>query len=329
MEDRIAKANKGICVLRKAQSYLPRFCLLTIYKSFIRPHLDYGDVVYDQPNNNSLTERIETIQYNAALAITGAIRGASKERLYQELGLESLTLRRWLRKLCLFYKIFKNENPPYLYNILPRSNRPLNNCNDTRLLHLPCRTEFYSNTFFLYTIQEWNKLDNKVRHYESFAKFKNTLIRSIRTSPNNVFSIRDSSGLKLLTRLRLGLSHLREHKFNHNFQDTVNPLCPCSLEPESVSHFFLRCHSYTNPRKNLKNELQKIDKNILKLSDDSLTKVLLYGDAKFSSKKNSQILNCSIDYIKVSKRFEIPLSMIRLPINILSLTPYFCVQQLF
>ena len=69
---------------------LPRSSLLTIYKSFVRPHLDYGDVNYDQPNNSRLSDKIESVQYNAALAITGTIRGTSNEKLYQELGLESL-----------------------------------------------------------------------------------------------------------------------------------------------------------------------------------------------------------------------------------------------
>ena len=66
---------------------LPRTSLLTISKSFIRPHLNYEDVIYDQPNNNRLSEKIESIQYNPAVAITGAIRETSRERLYQELGL--------------------------------------------------------------------------------------------------------------------------------------------------------------------------------------------------------------------------------------------------
>ena len=79
---------------------LPRFSLLTIYKSFVRPHLDYGDVIYDQPNNSRLSDKIESVQYNAALAITGAIRGTSKEKLHQELGLQSLKDRRWLRRMA-------------------------------------------------------------------------------------------------------------------------------------------------------------------------------------------------------------------------------------
>ena len=86
--------------MRKLNLLLPPSSLLTVYKCFIRPHLDYGDVIYDQPNLSSLTNKIESVQYNAALAITGAIRGTSKEKLYQELGFESLKDRRWLRQLC-------------------------------------------------------------------------------------------------------------------------------------------------------------------------------------------------------------------------------------
>ena len=62
---------------------LSRSSLLTIYKSFVRPHLDYDHVIYDQPNNTPLSDKIESVQYNAVLEITSAIRGTSNEKLYQ------------------------------------------------------------------------------------------------------------------------------------------------------------------------------------------------------------------------------------------------------
>ena len=84
---------------------------LTIYESFIRPHLDYGDFIYDQALNKSLSNTIESIQYKAALAITGAIQGSFREKLYQKLGLEHLHQRWWMRRLCLFHKIFHYKIP--------------------------------------------------------------------------------------------------------------------------------------------------------------------------------------------------------------------------
>ena len=307
LKEKFSKANKGIGVLRKLSNLLPRSALVTIYKSFIRPHLDYGDVIYDQTNNSSLSDSIETIQYNAALAITGAIRGTSKERLFQELGFEYLSQRRWLRKLCLFYKIYCNQSPLYLYNLIPTLNRTYNTRNDNKIPQIRYRTKRFSSTFLPSTISDWNNLDIHIRQSESLGKFKSNLLKFIRPTPNSLFSVRDKSGLKLLTRLRLGLSHLREHKFNHNFQDTLNPLCPCSLETESVSHYFLRCHNYTDLRMNLKNELRQIDKDILDLPDDNLTKILLYGDSNNSNKVNTKILECSIKFIVESKRFNEPL----------------------
>ena len=86
----VNKINKSIGLLRKFQNFLPRESLLTIYKSFIQPHLDYGDIIYNQTYNTSFHQRLKSLQCNAALAITGAIRGTSKEKLYNELSMESL-----------------------------------------------------------------------------------------------------------------------------------------------------------------------------------------------------------------------------------------------
>ena len=84
--------------------------------------MDYGDIIYDEAYNAAFHQKLESIQYSACLAITGAIRGTSREKLYQELGLESLQLRRWYRKLSYFYKIYKTAKPGYLFNIIPDKN---------------------------------------------------------------------------------------------------------------------------------------------------------------------------------------------------------------
>ena len=77
-----SKVNKTIGLLRKLHNTLPRLSLLTIYKSFIRPNLDYVDLIYDQAYTDSFHQKIESVQYNSALAIADAIRGTSKEKLY-------------------------------------------------------------------------------------------------------------------------------------------------------------------------------------------------------------------------------------------------------
>ena len=101
---------------------MPRTSLITIFKSFIQLLLDYGDIIYDRAYNTSFHQNIESIQYNAALAITGAVRGTSREKLYQELGFESLQQRRWYRKLCCLFKIINNQSPRYLFQRVPSRN---------------------------------------------------------------------------------------------------------------------------------------------------------------------------------------------------------------
>ena len=112
------KTNKTIGLLCKLQTLLPRDLLITVYSSFISLHLYYGDMIYDQTFNMLFQQKMETIQYYVALAITGAKRGSSREKLYEELGLETLQQRRWFRKLCCFYKILKPQSLKNLYSII-------------------------------------------------------------------------------------------------------------------------------------------------------------------------------------------------------------------
>ena len=91
-------------------NHLSRSSLITIYKSFVRPHLDYGHVIFDKVYDNSFQQRLISLQYKSLLAIAGAITGSSStERLYQELGLESLQNRQWFRKFQYFIKLLENS----------------------------------------------------------------------------------------------------------------------------------------------------------------------------------------------------------------------------
>ena len=98
----LAQVKKTVDLLHKLRNLLPRRTLINIYKAFILPRLDYGDVLYDRALNNSFREKLESIQYNAYLALTGVIRVTSKEKVHQELGLKPLRDLRWYRKICLF-----------------------------------------------------------------------------------------------------------------------------------------------------------------------------------------------------------------------------------
>ena len=300
-EDKISKANKGIGLLRKLYYFVPRKTLLSIYKSYIRPHLDYADVIYDQPQNMSFSDRLESVQYNACLAITGAIKGTSRERLYQELGLETLRDRQWYRKLVLFFNIFKGEAPLYLKNLLPPfvSGRSLHK--DT-LRQFKTKSTYFAGCFFPYCVNEWNKFSGEIREITTISKFKKELLSYIRPENNPIYRIHDPNGLKLLTRLRLGLSHLREHKYKHNFMDTNIPFCVCGLlEEETTEHFLLRCTLSFNERRIL---LDKVKKNFPSLSNLAKTQVvstLLYGNENLNDTKQCRSYNMYNIFLEANK----------------------------
>ena len=181
----INKIIKTIGLLRTFQNFLPRKSLLTIYKSFIRPHFDYGDIIYDQSYNTSFHQRLESLQYNAALAITGAIRGTSKEKLYNELGLESIV----------------SQSPSYLFKMIPKKNmsRPTRGSDNIPLLGK--KHNFFQNSYFPSSIKEWNRLDIDIRKSDSISIFKKRILSFIRPLPNKVSNYHNPQGLKLLTRL--------------------------------------------------------------------------------------------------------------------------------
>ena len=192
------KANKTIGLLRKLSNLLPRQALVIIYKSFIRPHLDHGDVLYDQAFNNSFNAKMESIQYNACLAITGAIRGTPREKIYQELGLESLQLRCWYRKLCLFYKFFKNEHPKYLFHLIPVRCTPYATRTEGNIPLIKTKHIFFKNSFFPSAIIEWNNLDPNLRNSKSISVFKEKILNFIRPFPNSFLIVTILNELNLL-----------------------------------------------------------------------------------------------------------------------------------
>ena len=74
------KVNKTIGLLRKLQKKLPRPVLMTVYKAFVRLHLYYGEVSYEEGYNEKFRQKLECIQYNAYLALSGALKDTHREK---------------------------------------------------------------------------------------------------------------------------------------------------------------------------------------------------------------------------------------------------------
>ena len=249
IDQKIKKCNKLIGLMKRLSVDHPQSALLTIYKSFFRPHLEYGDILYDKLDNESFQNKIEKVQYKACLAITDEIEGTSREKLYKELGLHSLVERRRPNKLISFYKIVNGLLLDYLYsylNFASQQNHPLRSAKASKIMPILTRTKSFKKSFFPYCINVWNNLKAEIRNAKSISIFKKIIVR--KKHENSLFSVYDPLSEKLLTRLRLKFSNLKEHKFRHGFADMINPTCACGADVKTTEHFLLHCHFYSTQR---------------------------------------------------------------------------------
>ena len=127
-----------------------------------------------------------------------------------------------------------------------------------------------------------------------------------RPNAKSIFGIHDPIGLPYLTQLRTGLSKLNYYKFKHNFKDTINPMCLSNDGVEDAEHFFLHCSSYLYLRRNLLARTYALVRpfGFANLSNEALTKLLLYRDDNLPHHLNREILQLTINYIRDSKRFD-------------------------
>ena len=145
-------------------------------------------MIYDQTFNMLLQQKMETIQYSAALAKTRAIRDSSREILYDKLDLETLQQKVWYIKLCCFYKMLKSQSPKYLYSIIPIHNISYRISQCSKIPAINVKHDFFKNIFCPSTITEKNKLDLKIKNSESIKSFYKRILSIIRSSTNSTFN---------------------------------------------------------------------------------------------------------------------------------------------
>ena len=166
------------------------------------------------------------------------------------------------------------------------------------------RTERYDNSFFPYCITNWNLFNNSVKSLPSSVSFKNHLNNFVRPTGNSNFGIRDKFGMKLLTKIRVEFSDLRDHRFNHNF-NCLSLICSCGIDDETSVLFFLCCSRFQAKRRVLLSNLSDIiDSDVTVLPNEHLIHIILYGSNVYNLICTKLILEQSILYIKNTKCFE-------------------------
>ena len=165
VEEKIKVANKGLGLLRYLKKFANRYVLDKMYKMYIRPHLDYGDIIY-HGQTNYICDILESVQYRAALIVSGCWKGTNRTKLYNELGWESLYHRRHVRRLCLYYKIINGHTPNFLLESIKE---------------IPAAsTNRYLMSFFPYCMAYWENLEEDIKESLSISIFKNKLLKKFR-----------------------------------------------------------------------------------------------------------------------------------------------------
>jgi hypothetical protein len=288
-----SKAWQRINILRTLKFKLDRHSLETIYISFIRPLLEYGDIIFDNCSHTE-KEELEKINYEAARIVTGATKLVSIEKLFIEVGWEHLSKRRLKHKLITFYKMLHGLAPQYLCDLVPNnvgSTTSYNLRNNDHIQSVHSRTRLYQYSFLPSVVREWNSLPISTRQITSLSLFKHSLY--MHTSIPKHFYYGERRLQVFLTRLRTNCSSLNHDLYTKNMSDS--PLCDCGLI-ENAKHYFLECNSFTAIRMHLIQSLNL-------LSHVSIS-IILNGDPNLSYKENTEIVDAVHLYIKQSHRFE-------------------------
>ena len=222
--------------MRKLKYKLDRKSLETIYIAFIRPLLEYGDVIWDNCTQYEKNE-LDKIQNEAARIATGATKLVSLGALYKETQWDSLGKRRENHKLTLFYKMIYNFTPPYLSSLVPQpvsnlSRYNLRNSNDVQIID--ARTNQYYNSFLPSAVRSWNNLPVAAKESDSVNSFKRFLNQNKTPVPKYYYTGSRKAQI-LHTRLRTNCSSLNMDLFLKNISDS--PLCRCGTL-ENAQHFF-------------------------------------------------------------------------------------------
>ena len=287
------KAWTRINIMRKLKFKLDRNSLEKIYLTFIRPLIEYGDVIWDNCTQFQKNE-LDKIQNAAARIATGTTKLISLFALSNEVKWESLQDRRRKHKLTLFYKMKSNLCPSYLSSLVPltvnsASRYNLRNANDLQTIN--ARTSLYYNSFLPSTIRAWNNLPFEAKQMESVNAFKYFLKRENVPVPK-YFCTGKRKVQILHTRLRTNCSSLNLDLFIKNISDS--PMCTCG-SVEDTQHYFFHCINFRQQRTELINEISQY-------CIPSLN-VILYGDLTLSLETNLQIFQAVHKYICNTQRF--------------------------
>ena len=303
------KCMKRLNILQKLKYKLPRATLNTLYITMIRSILEYGIIIfYDK--ESILTKKLESIQYKAALIVSGALKYSSYEKVLKDLGWPKISERAKFLKVSLFYKAINGLTSKNFSNFLmarcTRAGGVDHLRNHPRFLPPFGRSDRYKDSFLPTTCRLWNELPIIITNSVSLTSFKTQYKKYYFCNPIYGCNVGDRRLNVLHARFRIGFTALNNDLYLRSLCDS--PLCACMQDIETPQHYFLYCPLFTAARQTLFNTISDILINcgldISLFSDELLFNHLIYG-FQFEFAKNNPILFIAIQkYISITKRFD-------------------------
>ena len=296
------KSSKRLNILMAFKYKLSRKTIESMYQVFIRPILEYGNVVWIAATKNLLI-KLDKIELRALRLTCGATYRSNINLLYKDAQWQSLESRREFHCLKMMFKIVNGLCPAYLTELLPRQVQDghsfyLRKQNDYVIPKF--RLSILKNSFLLKTLHKWNQLPAAIHNSDSVLGFHRNLKRLSCPSTDKFFKLLSYYGPRksniLRARLRLNCSELNDHLCNY-LHVITNPKCQCGSLCESVFHYFFECILYEKER-------DLLIQNLIPLTLDISTTTFLYGDLKISLDFNFKIIESVDKFIKDTHRFK-------------------------
>ena len=291
----ISKAKLQVACFRSNKYKLSRKALEILYNSFILPHFDYCDTIWDNCSQ-TLSDELEKLNQDAIRTIIGAVRGTSHHKLYNESGILPLKERRRRHKLILYFKIIKGLTPNYLANYIPplvSETNPYHRRNPLERIMPRCRTEIYQQSFFPSTTVLWNALPDYIKLSNSLGEFKRHLSSDDSIVPPFYYSTDRISEI-IHCKIRLEISDLSSDLFKRHLSNNMS--CICGFRQENALHYFFHCPLFDNTRRDTLHQIT----NFHQLNLKSLT----HGDPNLSLVENKEIFERVNQFISSSLRFK-------------------------
>ena len=288
------KARKRLSLMIPLKTELDRKTLHTMFTSFVRPVMEYGNIVWGGSYDSDIN-KLEKINVDGMRIITGATANSNIRKLYEETAWQSVRERCNAAMVTMLYKIKHSLAPDYLTSLLPRQNSEVitHNLRNREYIKPPhARLETYKRSFFPSAINIWNSLTSNTRNMPTAQLFKQALT-NVETNILYYYGKRWASIHH--ARIRMGCS-LLNYDLCYKVYVTDNPACRCGASMETAFHFFMECPLYQLERENMVNAIVPYANCTLQ--------VILQGSEVVNLEANKLIFYAVHTFIYQSSRFR-------------------------